>query len=211
MAHTHATNISRPKCRNVAGVIALFAALVSGAVFASDADKLNSIIDGTNSMKVTKPAQGDQGSTEKRGDAELWVPSSAPLGSVQLIVARPEPNATCRDVIFKRRQPIPVRYTATAGKRLEIPLDQACWIGLRNGSDKREIVLRIGEALQKLSIVPIPQLVLGRALRPHEQVRIALRPLPIERLEIALEAVWMEDVQNGNKVQSMTFEFVGNR
>ena len=195
-------------CRRAAWIMGLAIVLTSSAVVASDPQRLNDIIGDRSAEKAKKPTQEED---DTKRDPELWVPSSAPLGSVQLIVAQPEANATCQDVIFKRRQPIPVRHEAGAGKHLKISLESACWIGLRNGSDKRSVVLRIGEALQRLSIMPTPQLIVGQTLGPHEQIQIALKPLKIDRLEIDLEAVWIDDVENGSKVQSMTFEFVGNR
>lgn len=170
----------------------------------NDAARINDLMEqhpaDTDSGAQTAPVTG--------GEKELWVQRVEPLSNVHLIAAQPTAGGTCREVIFARQPAVPHRLTTAAGNRIKIPLDTVCWIALRNGSDTRSLVLRLGEALQRLAIVPTPQLLVGRELRPHEQVRIALKPLQGQAVEVPLEVAWIEDIKTGENIETLTLEFV---
>lgn len=149
------------------------------------------------------------GTSGNSSNKELWIQHAAPLRNVQLIAAVPKPGEDCAQVIFQRSSALTQRYEASAGQRIRIDLTKTCWIGLRNGSDKRSLVLRVGEGLQQLAITPSPQLLTGRELKPLEKLRLALRPLAVAKLDVSLEVTWVDQLNSGGTVESMTLEFIG--
>ena len=152
----------------------------------------------------------DRGAATGADNKERWVRYAAPLRNIQLIAAAPRPGADCAEVIFRRSTAITRRFDTAAGQRIRLPLGKTCWIGLRNGSDQRTLVLRVGEAFQQLAINPSPQLVTGRELKPYEKLQIAIRPLSLDRLDVSFEATWTDKLDEGASIERMTLEFIGS-
>lgn len=150
------------------------------------------------------PANGPPGS-----DKERWIEGEGAIDNLQLITGEPGPGDSCRKVIFNQAQAVPRRYEPRRGETLKLQLDEVCWIALRNGSNRRAVVLRVGEAFETLAIIPSPQLSSGLTLKPNEQIRFPLRQLNVGKLAVSLEVIWEDRLDAGQSADALIVEFVG--
>jgi len=125
-----------------------------------------------------------------QGNKELWLQGKNPADHLQIIGAHPLPGENCRQVIFDARPTVKSRFAARSRKTISFDIDHLCLLGLRNDSEDRAMVVRIGQALEILAITPDPDLFSGKVLEPHQQIFIPIRPLPIGVLRIPVETVW---------------------
>ena len=121
---------------------------------------------------------------------ERWLSSEAPLDHLSVITVHPLPSENCQDVLFEIRPTKRVRHAPRAGGSLRLDLGNLCLIGLRNESDDRTLLLRVGEELRTVAITSDSRLYSGMAIGPGQEVQAPIRPLPVDRLRIAVEAVW---------------------
>ncbi|MBI1383812.1 MAG: hypothetical protein GC150_02745 [Rhizobiales bacterium] len=149
----------------------------------------------TDGSAVTPPTgDGTQGGTTLR--AEAWIVSKNPMDHLKVIAAAPLDGETCQNVIFDARPYLPTRFEPRAGGQLNFSMNNLCLVGFRNDSDKRRLVIRLGENFSTLAITADPQLFTGLEIAPGQQVLVALRPLPVSSLDIGLEAVWEDELDS---------------
>lgn len=125
---------------------------------------------------------------------ELWLKSDHPTENLSVISVHPLPGEKCQDVLFDIRPSTRTRHSPSARGTLDFDLDQLCLIGLRNESDKRTIVVRVGEELRTVAIVSDSRLNSGIALGPGREIITPIRPLDIKALTIGVEAVWEDEL-----------------
>lgn len=113
---------------------------------------------------------------------------------VQLLAGRPLPGDTCRKVIFDARPSLNKRHQLVSGKSVSLKMKELCLVGFRNDSDKRTLVVRLGEAFATLAIVLDPKLFTGYAIAPGQQITVPLRQLPVPELDVSIEVAWEEDL-----------------
>ena len=192
-------------------VIALgLALLVSGpgSVWA-DSTAINEAIGGSPSQTDGgPPAENIKPPEDERMDKEAWPVTGQAISAVRVITGRPLNGADCRDVIFEAKPMVRERHEVSEGQPLEIGLRDLCLFGLRNDSDDRGIVVRVGESLDAIAIVADPRLFAGLELAPYQQVSIPTRPLGNKRLTVSLEILWAADLKSADaQVQSVNLVF----
>ena len=83
---------------------------------------------------------------------------------------------------------------------LDFDLGELCLLGIRNESDRRTLVVRVGEELKTVAIVSDSRLNSGIALGPGREIMTPIRPLDITALTIGVEAVWDDQIDAANPV-----------
>ncbi len=138
---------------------------------------------------------------------ELWVAKASSMEHIDVIEARPLGQDTCRQVIFDAHPPLKRRLAVKPGEQLSIGLNALCMLSLRNSSDNRVMVVRLGDAFETISIVPHPQLFTGLVIAPGQQITIPIRPVQ-ESIDVKLETVWKQDINADNpSINSATLRF----
>ena len=133
-----------------------------------------------------------------RGSEERWVTSDHPVENLAVISVHPLPGEKCQDVLFDIRPSTRVRHSPTIGGTVDFDLGQLCLLGLRNESDRRTVVIRVGEELKTVAIVSDSRLNSGIALGPGREILTPIRPLDIKALTISVEAVWDDQIDAAN-------------
>ena len=147
-----------------------------------------------------RPAAAGQSNQQK----ELWVKSKKPLDQLQIIGAHPLPSENCQQVIFDAHPSVKTRHQAKRGKTATFHVERLCLLGLRNGSDDRALVIRMGENFESLAISPNPELFTGLEIAPHQQINIAIRPLRVGTLDIPLEVTWKAELDKASPTINTT-------
>ena len=132
------------------------------------------------------------------GSDERWVKSDHPLRNLSVISVQPLPSENCQDVLFDIRPSTRVRHTPEIGARIDFDLNQLCLLGIRNESDQRTVVVRVGDELRTIAIVSDSRLNSGMALGPGREILVPIRPLDIKALTIAVDAVWDDQIDKPN-------------
>lgn len=135
-----------------------------------------------------------------RGNDERWVTSDHPAENLAVISVHPLPGESCQDVLFDIRPSTRVRHDVSAGASLDFDLGELCLLGIRNESDRRTLVVRVGEELKTVAIVSDSRLNSGIALGPGREIMTPIRPLDITALTIGVEAVWDDQIDAANPV-----------
>lgn len=172
--------------------------LATAPALASD---VNDIIGGSsNAAKTAKtatpkvdPATTTNGSQLDKQEA--WVKHADAINHVQLLAGRPLPSDTCRNVIFDARPSLKKRHSLVSGKNIDLNMKDLCLVGFRNDSDKRTLVVRLGEAFETLAIVLDPKLFTGYPIAPGQQITVPLRQLPVPSLSVSVEVIWEDDLE----------------
>lgn len=133
-----------------------------------------------------------------RGSEERWVTSDHPVENLAVISVHPLPGEKCQDVLFDIRPSTRVRHSPNVGGTVDFDLGQLCLLGLRNESDKRTVVVRVGEELKTVAIVSDSRLNSGIALGPGREIMTPIRPLDVKALTIGVEAVWDDQIDAAN-------------
>jgi len=153
-------------------------------------------------QSVPQSLQGPSGNPSASSLAnpqkELWLKSDHPTENLSVISVHPLPGEKCQDVLFDIRPSTRTRHSPSVQGTLDFDLDQLCLIGLRNESDKRSIVIRVGEELRTVAIVSDSRLNSGIALGPGREIVTPIRPLDIKALTIGVEAVWEDELTAAN-------------
>ena len=185
----------------------MFFSAMTGGTLASDQinDMMSDGNAGAASTATTASGEAAAGVDASAGSAEdptvrpdKWVTSKDAMGHLNIIAARPLPGETCQNVIFDARPFLKERHEPQSGSQLNFDMKQLCLMGFRNDSDSKSLVIRLGESLETLAIAPDPQLFSGLVVSPGQQVMIALRPLPVETLDVGLEVAWEDDLDSLN-------------
>ena len=119
--------------------------------------------------------------------SDAWLKSANAIDHLNVIAARPLPGETCQNVIFDARPYLKTRFEPGAGTRIDLQMSATCLLGFRNDSVDRRLVIRLGESFETMAIAADPQLFTGLVVAPGQQIMIAMRPLPVEKLDIGLE------------------------
>ncbi|MBO0905467.1 hypothetical protein [Jiella sonneratiae] len=144
-----------------------------------------------------------------KGGEERWVNSDHPVENLSVISVHPLPGEKCQDVLFDIRPSTRVRHTAAVGGTLDFDLGQLCLLGIRNESDRRTVVVRVGEELKTVAIVSDSRLNSGIALGPGREIMTPIRPLDVKALSIGVEAVWDDQIDSPNPtVESFALRLV---
>jgi len=180
------------------------------------ADKINETIDNAIAEKDSERGTKPQPLTIVRGkphSKERWIEASRPLGSVQIIAASAQNGIDCQKVIFERAAALPVRYEPKPGDTFRVDLEQVCWIGLRNGSEARSVVFRMGEQMARIAVTSVSDLVTGTTLTPKEQLRIPLRSMRSNGLPVSLEVIWEDKIKTATAADAdkITIEFFSSK
>ncbi len=171
--------------------------LATPAVHAGNGD-INSILDPEASAgKQTTPPS-------HKGQPELWVKGKRPIRHLHIIGAHPLPGENCQQVIFDARPSVKSRFEPGSGKPAGFDIKRLCLLGLRNDSDDRAFVIRLGENFETLAISPHPDLFTGMVIEPRQQIMIPIRPLPVGTLKIPVEVTWKADLDKENPVIDKT-------
>ena len=165
-------------------------ALAAPLANADDKD-INSILgtDAATGQNLAKPAKGKE---------EVWVKGKKSIDHLHIIGAHPLPGENCQQVIFDARPSVKSRHEAGSGKPVSFDIKRLCLLGLRNDSDDKSFVIRIGEAFETVAISPDPNLFTGMIIEPHQQIMIPVRPLPVGVLKVPLEVTWKADLDKEN-------------
>lgn len=131
------------------------------------------------------------------GGAERWVKGETPTSSLRVIVVRPLPGDTCRDVIFEARVTKSQRMDVTSGQTLDIDLTDLCLLGLRNDAEDRTITLRVGEEFSSISVMSDNRLQAGVALAPGQEILTPIRSLDLDEWAFRVELVWDDLIDSG--------------
>ncbi len=183
----------------LAAITALSLATVP--VLASD---VNDIIGGSGTATTAKtvapkvvptPSTTEGGTGAQLDKQEAWVKHADAINHVQLLAGRPLPNDTCRNVIFDARPSLKKRHSLVSGKNINLNMKDLCLVGFRNDSEKRTLVVRLGEAFETLAIVLDPKLFTGYAIAPGQQITVPLRQLPVPSLNVSVEVIWEDDLE----------------
>ena len=121
-----------------------------------------------------------------------------PIDHLHIIGAHPLPGENCQQVIFDARPSVKTRHVASATKPVSFDIKRLCLLGLRNGSDSKAFVIRLGEGFETIAISPDPDLFTGMVIEPHQQIMIPIRPLPVGILNVPLEVTWKADLAKDN-------------
>ncbi|MCB8837755.1 hypothetical protein [Aurantimonas sp. VKM B-3413] len=132
------------------------------------------------------------------GSDERWVKSDHPLRNLSVISVQPLPSETCQDVLFDIRPSTRVRHAPEIGGTIDFDLGQLCLLGIRNESDQRTVVVRVGDELRTIAIVSDSRLNSGMALGPGREILVPIRPLDIKALTILVDAVWDDQIDKDN-------------
>ena len=171
----------------------------------ADTDKnINSILG--NEQAPPAPPASPRSAISPQSDQkkELWVKSKKPLDQLQIIGAHPLPGENCQQVIFDAHPSVKTRHQAKSGKTATFHVERLCLLGLRNGSDDRALVIRMGESFESLAISPNPELFTGLEIAPHQQISIAIRPLRVGTLDIPLEVTWKAELTKASPTINTT-------
>jgi len=199
--------------------LALAAALVSQTAQAKDSS-INSILGGPPTVTQKAPVNPDvsRQSIEKTTaptighQKEVWVKGKKPLDHLHIIGAHPLPGENCQQVIFDAHPSVKTRHVAKTGKTATFKVERLCLMGLRNGSDDRSLVIRIGESFETLAISPDPDLFTGMVIAPHQQIMIPIRPLRVGVLDIPVEVTFKADLDKANPtINTTTITMIGKK
>ena len=196
--------------------LALAAALWAPAASADEAD-INAILGGTTpdttaatgtTGAITGGAMTGGATPRPDGAPERWLDSDEALDHLAVISVHPLPGESCRDVLFEIRPTKRVRHAASPAARLELELDRLCVLGFRNESDTRTLLLRVGEELRTVAITSDARLYSGMAIGPGQEVQAPIRPLPVDRLSVGVEALWDDERDASSAIDAFTVEIV---
>ncbi|MCE7030203.1 hypothetical protein [Jiella avicenniae] len=128
------------------------------------------------------------------GNDERWLTSEHPVENLSVISVHPLPGEKCQDVLFDIRPSTRVRHSPNVDGTLDFDLGELCLLGIRNESDRRTVVVRVGEELKTVAIVADSRLNSGIALGPGREIMTPIRPLDVKALTVAVEAVWDDQI-----------------
>lgn len=143
------------------------------------------------------PATG-QAAPIRRSDDERWLTSEHPVKNLSVISVHPLPGEKCQDVLFDIRPSTRVRHSPDIGATLDFDLGELCLLGIRNESDRRTVVVRVGEELKTVAIVSDSRMNSGIALGPGREIMTPIRPLDVKALTVGVEAVWDDQIDAAN-------------
>ncbi len=207
----------------LAGVLAILAlaGTLCGQSVHADESSINSILGDPSTATAQKtPGTPDESrqttpqtvlpkSTHQK---EVWVKSKKPLDHLHIIGAHPLPGENCQQVIFDAHPSVKTRHLAKPGKSATFKIERLCLMGLRNGSDDRSLVIRMGESFETLAISPDPELFTGMVIAPHQQVMIPIRPLRVGILDIRVEVTFKSDLDKANPtINTTTITMIGKK
>lgn len=123
-------------------------------------------------------------------EREAYPVTEEAVSAIRVIVGRPLPGETCRDALFEARPLVRTRLEAEAGTTLKVPLADLCLMEFRNDAVDRSLELRVGQDLATLAITADARLFSGLTLAPNQLTTVALRDLPVGRLELSVDVHW---------------------
>ncbi|NDW06974.1 hypothetical protein [Jiella pacifica] len=143
------------------------------------------------------------------GNDERWLNSAHPVENLSVISVHPLPGEKCQDVLFDVRPSTRVRHSPNVDGTLDFDLGELCLLGVRNDSDRRTVVVRVGEELKTVAIVSDSRLNSGIALGPGREIMTPIRPLDVKALTIKVEAVWDDEIDAASPtVESFSLRLV---
>ncbi len=209
-----------PQLASVLATVALVGTLCGQTVHA-DESSINSILGDqpatTQKTPVIPPLSPDESRQQttppkSAHQKEVWIKSKKPLDHLHIIGAHPLPGENCQQVIFDAHPSVKTRHLAKTGKSVTFKVDRLCLMGLRNGSDDRSLVIRMGESFETLAISPDPELFTGMVIAPHQQVMIPIRPLRVGVLDIRVEVTFKADLDKANPtINTTTITMIGKK
>ncbi|WAP69004.1 hypothetical protein [Jiella pelagia] len=140
------------------------------------------------------PALTGQAAPIRPGTDERWLTSDHPVENLSVISVHPLPGEKCQDVLFDIRPSTRVRHSPNIDTTLDFDLGELCLLGIRNESDRRTVVVRVGEELKTVAIVSDSRLNSGIALGPGREIMTPIRPLDVKALTVGVEAVWDDQI-----------------
>ncbi|MEL6423716.1 MAG: hypothetical protein AAFQ42_14915, partial [Pseudomonadota bacterium] len=149
---------------------------------AKPADKVSSPATTAPETPAVAPTEG---AGEQTLDAKAWVRHRRAINHVQVLAGRPLPQDTCRNVIFDARPSLNKRHAVKGGATVALDMQDLCLVGFRNDSEKRTLVVRLGEAFATLAIVLDPKLFTGYPIAPGQQITVPLRQLAVPALDVS--------------------------
>lgn len=187
-----------------------FLILFSGvSIVYGQGDELNAIIQNGEKqgnvkqtpslMPSNQPTKGKRTPVNSQSDnKEIWIKRNKAIENLQIISTHPLPGESCKQVIFDLKPGLNKSYDVKNKLSLPFDLQTLCLISFRNASTDRSIVLRIGHAIETLSISVNQKIFTGIELRAGQKIVLPLRTLKVGKLMIPLEVVWLEDIFKKN-------------
>ena len=165
--------------------------------------------DATQQASPPASAQAAPAAPIRPGNDERWLTSEHPIENLSVISVHPLPGEKCQDVLFDIRPSTRVRHSPSVDGTLDFDLGELCLLGIRNESDRRTVVVRVGEELKTVAIVSDSRMNSGIALGPGREIMTPIRPLDVKALTVAVEAVWDDQIDAANPtVESFAIRLV---
>lgn len=183
------------------GLVLAFASMQVIAATCTPLSAQNANTDINNLINQEQPrVEGSRKSTPQNADSgvvpnhEVWVREDSPRHNLHLISGRALAGSNCVKVIFERAPMIEHRHDTSASKTVELDINNLCLLGLRNASEKKEMIVRAGEELRAVAIATTSRLFSGKRFAPMQQIFIPIRPLNVGRLSIKFEVLWADEL-----------------
>jgi len=164
---------------------------------------LNSIIQ-DDGPTASRPINGDG------SDVEQWIIDSNPLANLSVISVRPIAEDTCQQVMFEFRQTERNGVVPVADQPLHIDPAKLCLLGLRNNSDTRTLLVKVGERFGTVSVPSDSRIYLGIALAPGQEILVPIRMQDVERWDFPVQALWEDqrDLSQPGSAPPAEFEII---
>lgn len=187
------------------------APLIACTLFCLLSPPVASAQDTLNDLIQPEAAPVDALAPDVSGTPELWTRRTAVRDNLRILTLRPGRLASsCQDLLFELGEPAFEGFDIPAESALQIDLPDLCFLGFRNTSDNRTLLIKLDDKFRSISILPDSRLIDGLALGPSDEILAPVRISELDDFDFQVDIIW-EDQRDDESVDPDSFMIHLNR
>lgn len=162
-------------------------------------DTLNDMIQPGIAAETTTHAVPEVApSDDMDAEPERWIERTEVIDNLRVLTVRPMLNASCEDLLFELGQPLIEDFDVPQDGALDIDMSDLCFLGFRNSSNNRHLLIKLSDQFRAISILPDSRLITGLALGAKDEILAPVRvsDSELKTFDFRVATIWMDQMSD---------------